>query len=65
MITLCPIRHPKRYARQRDAMLAERIKALAPSLYISTIAQRVGISRMEAEEICARHGIHFRFTKEK
>lgn len=60
-----PIKHPRRYARQQEARLAERIRALAPSLYISTIADRIGIGRIQAEEICARHSIPFQFTKEK
>lgn len=62
---ICPVKHPRRYAAQRDRHLAERIRALAPSLYISSIADRIGIGRQQAEEICARHGIPFRFTKEK
>lgn len=58
---ICPIKHPRRYARHRDRMLAERIKALAPAMSITTVAQRVGIRSGEAEEICARHGIYYTY----
>jgi hypothetical protein len=60
-----PIKHPRRAAAQRDRQLAERVRALAPSLSISTIALRVGISRMQAEELCARHAIAFKVEKKK
>lgn len=60
-----PIKHPRRAAAERDRLLAERVRALAPSLNISTIALRIGVSRMQAEELCARHGIPFRHLEKK
>lgn len=60
-----PIKHPKRWARQQEAIMAERIRALAPSLTISTISLRVGVSRMECETLCARHAIPFKVEGKK
>lgn len=60
-----PIKHPRRYARWRDEQLAERVRALAPMFSISTIAERVGIGRIAAEELCARHAIPFKPEKKK
>lgn len=64
-MTIDPIKHPKRWARQQEAILAERVRALAPSLTISTIALRVGLSRMACEELCARHAIPFKVERKK
>lgn len=54
-----PIKHPRRYARQRDKLLADRVRALAPSVGIYAISERIGLSLSATEELCARHAIHF------
>lgn len=60
-----PIKHPRRAAAQRDRQLAERIRALAPFLSLSTLADRIGIGRIEAETLCARHAIPFKHPEKK
>ena len=54
-----PAKHPQRAARIRDAQLAERAKALAPSINARDAAARLGISPLEAEQLAARHGFAF------
>lgn len=54
-----PIKHPKRHAKQQERILAERIRALAPAMGITAIAERIGMTRPATEELCARHAIHF------
>ena len=54
-----PAKHPKRAAVFRDAQLAERAKALAPSINARDAAARLGISPLEAEQLAARHGFAF------
>ena len=54
-----PAKHPRRDARIRDAQLAERAKALAPSINARDAATRLGISPLEAEQLAARHGFAF------
>lgn len=65
MSAICPIKHPRRYARWRDEQLAERARALAPSLSITTIAERIGLGRIATEELCARHAIPFKSERKK
>ena len=54
-----PAKHPKRAARIRDAQLADRARALAPSINARDAAARLGISPLEAEQLAARHGFAF------
>lgn len=60
-----PIKHPRRLERLREAHLAQRAKALAPSLCAPRAAERLGISRTEAEQLAARHGFSFLPSNEK
>lgn len=60
-----PIKHHKRWARHQEAIIAERVRALAPSLTLTTIAEKVGIGRIALEELCARHAIPFRVERKK
>ncbi|MCY1482346.1 hypothetical protein D9M68_159000 [compost metagenome] len=54
-----PIKHPRRLALLRDKHLAQRTAALAPALCSSEVAERLGISRAEVEQLAARHGFAF------
>ena len=54
-----PAKHPQRAARMRDAQLADRARALAPSINARDAAARLGISPLEAEQLAARHGFAF------
>lgn len=58
-----PIKHPKRYAKLQERILAERIRALAPAIGVTAIAERIGMSRPATEELCARHAIPFTYRE--
>ena len=58
-----PIKHPRRHARQRERILADRVRALAPAIGITAIAERIGMSRPATEELCARHAIPFTYRE--
>lgn len=54
-----PIKHLRRASALRDSHIAERVKALAEALPASRIANMLGISRTEVEQIAARNGFTF------
>lgn len=54
-----PMKHLRRALALRDNHIAERIKALAEALPASRIANMLGISRTEVEQIAARNGFTF------
>lgn len=54
-----PIKYLRRAQALRDAHIAERAKALAPSLSSTEVAKRLGVSRLEIEQLAARHGFSF------
>ena len=60
-----PSKHPRRMAALRDQNIAERARALAPALCSPEIAKRLGISRIELEQIAARAGFAFRNHNER
>jgi hypothetical protein len=60
-----PLKHLRRASALRDNHLAERIKALAQSLPASSIGKRLGISRIEVEQIAARYGFTFNEQQEE
>lgn len=59
-----PTKHPVRAARRRDAELAEKAKVLAMSFGSPQAAKMLGISRIEAEQLAARHGFAFKPTSD-
>jgi hypothetical protein len=54
-----PMKHLRRASALRDSHIAERIRALAEALPSTRIAQMLGISRTEVEQIAARNGFTF------
>lgn len=54
-----PIMHPRRAQLVRDHQIAERARALAPSLTAKAVASRLGVSSCELEQLGARHGFAF------
>lgn len=58
-----PIKHPRRHRRQQEANLAERVRALAPAIGLTAIADRIGMTRPATEELCARHAIPFTYRE--
>lgn len=60
-----PLKHLRRASALRDNHLADRIKALAQALPASSIGKRLGISRIEVEQIAARYGFTFNEQQEE
>lgn len=54
-----PLKHPRRAALVRDHQIAERARALAPSLTAKAVANRLSVSSCELEQLAARHGFAF------
>lgn len=54
-----PIKHLRRASALRDNHIAERAKALGEALPAKRVAEMLGISRTEVEQIAARHGFTF------
>lgn len=54
-----PVKHLRRASALRDNHLAERAKALGEALPAKRVAEMLGISRTEAEQIAARYGFTF------
>lgn len=53
---ICPVKQPRRYEAQQERQLAERGRALAPSLTAAAASKRMGISSLRAEQIAAKFG---------
>lgn len=55
-----PLKHLRRASALRDSHIAERAKALGEALTSRQVANKLGITQTEVEQIAARHG--FKFT---
>lgn len=64
MTAFNPIKHPRRAARLAEESIARRARALAPSITAIQAAERMNITRTQAEQLAARHGFAFQPTKE-
>lgn len=54
-----PIKHLRRASALRDKHLAERARALGEVLSAAMAAKKLGISRIEAEQLAARYGFTY------
>lgn len=54
-----PMKHLRRASALRDNHIAERARALGEALPAKRVAEMLGISRTEVEQLAARHGFTF------
>lgn len=54
-----PMKHLRRAAALRDSHIAERAKALGQALTARQVANKLGITQIEVEQIAARYGFKF------
>ncbi len=54
-----PMKHLRRASALRDSHIAERARALGEALPAKRVAEMLGISRTEVEQLAARHGFTF------
>jgi hypothetical protein len=54
-----PMKHLRRASALRESHIAERAKALGEALTSRQVANKLGITQVEVEQIAARHGFKF------
>lgn len=57
-----PMKHLRRASALRDSHIAERAKALGQALTSRQVANKLGITLTEVEQIAARYGFTFTDT---
>lgn len=57
-----PLKHLRRASALRDSHIAERAKALGQALTSRQVANKLGITLTEVEQIAARYGFTFTDT---
>lgn len=54
-----PLKHLRRASALRESHISERAKALGEALTSRQVANKLGITQVEVEQIAARHGFKF------